>query len=132
MKFEPKPVQDPIPVWVGGDTRPAFERVARYGQGFQAAFQPIARIKDEITEVRECCEILNRDPEELTFSARVYLDPNGVMESEKSITGSAQQIQDTIGAMDAAGISHLLLDPVAPGGIAGRLDAVERFMQVQS
>lgn len=132
VKFEPKPVQDPIPVWVGGDTRPAFERAAKYGQGFQAAFQPVARIKDEITEVRQCCEDLQRDPAELTFSARVYLDPKGVMESEKSITGSAQQMQDTIGELEAAGISHLLLDPVAPGGITGRLDAIERFMQMQS
>ena len=82
--------------------------------------------------MRECCGVLNRDPAELTFSARVYLDPNGVMESEKSITGSAQQVQDTIGEIEAAGISHLLLDPVAQGGIDGRLEAIERFMQTQS
>jgi|TARA_Y100000310_G_scaffold86746_1_gene83632 probable F420-dependent oxidoreductase len=129
VKFEPKPIQEPVPVWVGGDTSFAFERVARHGHGFQAAFQPIARIVQEIEEIHRCCAAIGRDPAELTLSVRVYLDPNGVMESDKSIAGSTGQMQDTIGELAAIGVSHVLLDPVAPGGILGRLDAIERFIQ---
>ncbi len=128
VRFEPKPIQDPVPVWVGGDTTAAFRRVAKYGQGFQAAFQPIKRIREEIAEIRQCCEAINRDPAELTLSVRVYLDPGSVMEESKSISGSRDQMLATIEDMKAIGVSHIVLDPVAPGGISGRLEAVEVFM----
>lgn len=107
----------------------AFKRVARYGQGFQAAFQPFGRISEEIAEINQCCENIGRDPNELTFSVRMYLDPMGIMEKEKSLTGSPAQMQATIAQMESIGVSHILLDPVAPGGIQGRLEAVERLMK---
>ncbi|HIL98683.1 MAG TPA: TIGR03619 family F420-dependent LLM class oxidoreductase, partial [Pseudomonadales bacterium] len=129
VRFEPKPLQDPVPVWVGGDTRLAFHRVAKYGQGFQAAFQPFDRIKEEISEIHACCETIGRDPKELTFSVRMYLDPKGMMEPEKSITGNQEQILATIEQMRSIGVSHILLDPVAPGGVDGRLEAVEQFIE---
>jgi probable F420-dependent oxidoreductase len=129
VRFEPKPIQNPVPVWVGGDTTAAFKRVARYGQGFQAAFQPFDRVREEIEEVHRCCEDIHRDPEELTFSVRMYLDPNGMMDPEKSITGNEDQMQTTIEQMKSIGVSHILLDPVAPGGTTGRLEAVEQFME---
>ena len=74
VKFEPKPVQNPVPIWVGGATQAAFERVARYGHGFQAAFQPLEVVKDEIAAIHRCCEAIDRDPAELTMSIRVDLD----------------------------------------------------------
>lgn len=128
VKFEPKPVQNPVPVWVGGATQAAFERVARYGQGFQAAFQPLEVVKDEIAAIHRCCAAIDRDPAELTMSIRVYLDPNELMESAKSIAGSREQMLASIDKMEDIGISHVVLDPVAPGGVAGRLQAVEQFM----
>ena len=129
VKFEPKPVQHPVPVWVGGATQAAFERVARYGQGFQAAFQPLEVVKEEIDAVHRCCEAIDRDPAELTMSVRVYLDPNELMESAKSIAGTREQMLSSINKMEEIGISHVVLDPVAPGGVSGRLQAVEQFME---
>lgn len=129
VKFEPKPVQDPVPVWVGGSTASAFKRVAKYGNGFHAAFQPLDVIKEEIDEVKRCCIEVGRDPGELTFSTRVYLDPGEMMENEKSIAGTKDQMQARIGEMREIGLSHVVLDPVAPGGVDGRLAAVESFIQ---
>lgn len=128
VKFEPKPVQNPVPIWVGGATQAAFERVARYGHGFQAAFQPLEVVKDEIAAIHRCCEAIDRDPAELTLSIRVYLDPDELMEGAKSIAGSREQMLARIDKMEDIGISHVVLDPVAPGGVAGRLQAVEQFM----
>ena len=128
VRFEPKPIQNPVPIWVGGNSPGAFRRAARYGQGFHAAFQPLSIIEKQINEVKRCCEAINRDPDELTWSTRVYLDPDSLMESSKSIAGSRQQMLSTIAQMEAIGLSHVVLDPVAPGGITGRLEAVERFM----
>ncbi len=126
--FEPKPIQSPLPVWIGGASPAAFRRVARFGHAFHAAFQPLEVVAREWADVRAACEAIDRDPDELTLSLRVYLDPDQAMETDKSIGGSEQQMLDTIGAMAEVGISHVLLDPVARGGVPGRLDAVRAFM----
>ena len=126
--FEPKPVQNPVPVWVGGNTAAAFRRTARFGHGFHAAFQPLDVVAEEWAGVAEACDAHGRDLSEIELSLRVYLDPAGMMEPEKSIAGSADQMVDTIGKMQEIGISHVLLDPVARGGVPGRLDALRAFM----
>lgn len=126
--FEPKPVQDPVPVWVGGNTRAAFRRTARFGHGFHAAFEKLDTVADEWAQIREECEKVGRDPDEIELSLRLYLDATGTMEPEKSIAGTTEEMLDTIGRISDVGITHVLLDPVARGGIEGRLDALRAFM----
>ena len=58
----------------------------------------------------------------------MFLDPNEMMETAKSIGGSADQMVDTIGRVQDIGVSHILVDPVARGGIEGRLDTLSSFM----
>lgn len=127
--FEPKPIQQPLPIWVGGSSTAAFKRAARFGTGFHAAFQPLTVVADEFSQVRANAEALGRDPDELTLSLRLFLDPNAAMEADKSIAGSVQQMQDRVGELQTAGVQHVVLDPVARGGVQGRLDAISAFME---
>ena len=126
--FEPKPIQNPMPVWVGGNSTAAFRRTARFGHGFHAAFEPLDVVAEEWAGVAAACEERGRDIGEIELSLRVYLDPGTVMEPTKSIGGTADQMVDTIGQMQDIGIGHVLLDPVAPGGVPGRLEALRTFM----
>ncbi len=126
--FEPKPTQAHLPVWVGGDTEPAFRRTVRYGDAFHAAFQPLDEVAAAWRRIGELCDEHGRDRGELTLSLRCYLDPAERMPAAKSVGGSPGQMQDMVGAMGEAGVTHVLLDPVAPGGIDGRLGALESFM----
>lgn len=125
--FEPKPVQSPVPVWVGGNSDAAYRRAARYGSGFHAAFEPLEVVAGAWRQVRRHTRDLGRDPRAMTLSVRVYLDTVGSMEPEKSIGGSAAQMQDQVAKWAEIGVGHLVLDPVAPGGIAGRRDAALTF-----
>ncbi len=127
--FEPKPVQSPFPIWIGGASEAAFRRVARWGTGFHAAFQPLLTVTEEFAKVTAYTEAAGRDPADITLSLRVYLDPASAMEADKSIAGSTQQMQDRVGEITDAGVQHVLLDPVARGGIQGRLDAICAFME---
>jgi len=126
--FAPKPVQARIPIWVGGDSEPAYRRTARFGDAFHAAFQKVEEVQAGWARVRELAGEAGRDPAELRLSIRLYLDPEASMPASKSIGGSDQQMLETIGAWAAIGADHILLDPVAPGGIDGRRRAMERFM----
>lgn len=126
--FEPKPVQEKVPIWVGGDTEPAFRRTARFGDAFHAAFQPRAEVEAAWRRVRELCEEEGRDPGELRLSVRLYLDPDRSMPPATSIAGSAEQMLDTVGEWAGIGVDHVLLDPVARGGLDRRLATMERFM----
>ena len=128
VRFEPKPIQQPVPVWVGGNTKAAFQRTARFGEGFHAAFEPLSKVEEEWNQIKVECENLGRDPGEITLSLRMFLDPNEMMEAAKSIGGSADQMVDTIGRVQDIGVSHILVDPVARGGIEGRLDTLSSFM----
>jgi alkanesulfonate monooxygenase SsuD/methylene tetrahydromethanopterin reductase-like flavin-dependent oxidoreductase (luciferase family) len=126
--FEPKPHNGRVPIWVGGDTEPAFRRVARFGDAFHAAFQPIAEVEAAWKRIGELTSEAGRDPSALRLSIRLYLDPASSMPPAKSVGGSRDQMLDTIGAWQGIGVDHILLDPVAPGGFAGRRAAMESFM----
>ena len=58
----------------------------------------------------------------------MFLDADQVMEPIKSIGGSADQMVDTIGQVRDIGVSHILVDPVARGGVDGRIEALSEFM----
>jgi len=126
--FSPKPVQPHLPVWVGGDTEPAFRRAAQYGDAFHAAFQPVDEVAAGWRRVLELAGDAGRADGALRLSVRLYLDPDGVMPAAKSVAGSREQMIDTVGGWGAIGVDHILLDPVARGGAEGRLSAAEAFM----
>ncbi|MEM7220856.1 MAG: LLM class F420-dependent oxidoreductase [Pseudomonadota bacterium] len=126
--FEPKPIQDPLPIWIGGSSPAAFERAGRVGHGFHAAFQDLDTVQREWQAVSEAAQRHGRDPNGLTLSLRLYLDPAGAMNPAHSIAGSPSAMRERIDTLEAAGVQHVLLDPVARGGVAARLTAVETFL----
>ena len=128
IKFEPKPVQSRIPVWVGGASEPAFRRTARFGDCFHAAFEPIETVEREWARVRELTTEAGRDAADMQLSIRLYLDPAGAMKPSLSIAGSAEQMIDTMSQWQAIGVDHVLVDITAPGGSSGRLEAMQAFM----
>lgn len=126
--FEPKPVDRQVPIWVGGASTPAFRRAAQYGDAFHAAFQTVDEVEAEWSQVRDLCAEYGRDPGELRLSIRLYLDPEQQMPAAKSVGGSREQMTETIGRWQAIGVDHILLDPVASGGLPGRMSAIDDLM----
>ena len=125
--FDPKPVQSPVPVWVGGSSDAAFRRTARYGHGFHSAFESVEVMVASWARVQQFTREAGRDPKEITLSIRWYLDPDAKMNPKKSLYGSAQHMRDQVAELADIGISHVVLDPVAGGGPEGRLAALQRF-----
>jgi len=129
IKFEPKPVQDRIPVWIGGSSEPAFRRMARFADCFHAAFQPIETVAAEWQRVQDLTAEAGRDLSSMELSIRLYLDPASNMKPELSVAGTTEQMIETVSAWSAIGVDHLLVDITAPGGPTGRLEAMQAFME---
>ncbi len=128
IKFEPKPVQARVPVWIGGASEAAYRRTARFGDCFHAAFEPVDRVAAEWQRVCELTTEAGRDVDDMQLSVRLYLDPEAAMKPTVSIAGTAEQMIDTMGEWAAIGVDHILVDITAPGGTAGRLEAMQAFM----
>ena len=79
----PRPVQDPIPIWIGGNSKLSRRRVAQRAQGWMPMFGPpelsvtartvaitsLAQLGEMIREVRESAEAGGRsDPIEVMYS----------------------------------------------------------------
>ena len=126
--FNPRPVNQRIPIWVGGDTEAAFQRTATYGDCFHAAFTPLPELKRHWARVRELAETRGRDPASLGFSVRLFAEFDGnTADPAKSIQGTAAQLVEQAGVYGEAGVDHMLVEFIARGGVAGRTEAMERF-----
>ena len=69
MDPEPRPVQRPIPILVGGHSDVALERAGRIGDGWIAASMSAAPLAEHWAKVRAAAERNDRDPDALQLVA---------------------------------------------------------------
>lgn len=62
FKSHPLPVQDPFPVIIGGTKGKAFQRIARYGQGWFAPTPSPDALVPQLAQLAEACAAEGRDP----------------------------------------------------------------------
>lgn len=72
VMFEPKPVQSPLPLHVGGDGPAALRRAAEVGEGWIPMNHALEQIPDSLAQIRARREAIGRDPQvELTMGLPV-------------------------------------------------------------
>jgi probable F420-dependent oxidoreductase len=49
---EPKPRQNPLPIWIGGNSQPAINRAIRMADGWYGSYLPSAQLKPMVDEIR--------------------------------------------------------------------------------
>ena len=73
FKSYPLPVQAPLPIVIGGDKGKAFERIAKYGNGWytpRPSLEEVVRGRDEIAAA---CNAVGRDPAEIEITAMWHM-----------------------------------------------------------
>jgi alkanesulfonate monooxygenase SsuD/methylene tetrahydromethanopterin reductase-like flavin-dependent oxidoreductase (luciferase family) len=73
FKSYPLPVQAPLPIVIGGDKGKAFERIAKYGNGWytpRPSLEEVVRGRDEIAAA---CNAVGRNPAEIEITAMWHM-----------------------------------------------------------
>jgi probable F420-dependent oxidoreductase len=94
---EPRPVQRPIPILVGGHSGVALERAGRIGDGWIAAAMPSVALAEHWEKVRDAAERDHRDPDTLLLVSAMR--PVRDMPQAEAIAAYAD-----------VGVDHLIVD----------------------
>lgn len=107
----PKPAQRPHPpLWVGGRTRAAYARAARFGDGFHAAWSGPEDMAKQMAAVREACASIGRAPDSLVFSVRAAF---GIRDRENpgaALVGPLPFIVTQLRRYRDLGVHHVVLE----------------------
>jgi probable F420-dependent oxidoreductase len=140
--FTPKPVQQPIPIWVGGESAPALRRTVRYadcwypvGTNPQFPMNTVGRFERGLARFRGFAEKAGRDPSEITIALRVLagpgVKPRGSIEGEAEMfTGSNADWVGDIKALANLGVSAVDVRLFGYGpnqSLNGTIDNMKRF-----
>ncbi len=118
--INPRPIQRPIPVWVGGDSPAAMRRVARLGDGWLPHGRPGEDLDARISQVRALAEQAGRDAEAIGIEGRIVL---------RDISENALS-REVAGWRATRGTTHLGIDTHRMGFRSAKdhLEALERFV----
>jgi probable F420-dependent oxidoreductase len=137
VAFEPKPVQKPLPIWIGGESAPAIRRAATLGDGwYPISYSPanpldtLDALKASLDKLHALAREAGREPGDIkiTYHAGFYGRDAETATSggRKAFTGSEGQIADDIKRFEEAGVSNIFW--LFPGDTqAELLGSMERF-----
>lgn len=111
----PKPVQNPLPIVMGGFSPKALDRVGRLADGFTAAAVDVDSLIEMIGVVRRAAGASGRDPESLPTVVRANVEPtpdDSVLpeEGRQFANGSWDQIAMDVHRLAAAGVEEVFFD----------------------
>ena len=114
FKSYPLPMQKPhLPVIIGGTKGKAFERTAKYGDGWFAPTASPDQLAPMLEELKKACDAVDRDPATVEISA-MWVEVGAGM--------------DTLRRYEDLGVSRLIVPIFALGG-GNPLGAIDKFAE---
>jgi probable F420-dependent oxidoreductase len=155
VEMFPKPVQQPLPIYVGGHNEAAIARAARWGQGWLPGWRPFAEVRARTALLRRLTEAAGRDPREVEAAVQFTLmlgrtpeeasaryrrtgmvqhrkslahtgrDP--ALAEENNLIGSPASVLDRLGVLAEAGVDHVCAIQLPHDTVAEMLEDLEWF-----
>lgn len=137
--LEPRPVQDPLPVLVGGGGEKVTLRiVAEHADEWNVWGTP-ATLRHKIEVLERHCEDVGRDPASIrrTANAMLFLGDDQAeidqlrqhMEGRPAVIGTPGQVAETVAEYAAAGVDEFIIPDFNFATSAERQEAYDRFME---
>lgn len=107
----PRPRQHPLPIWVGGSSKPALRRAAERGDGWLPQGTPRNEMPAQIAYLLEHRRrTRGDDPIDLGTTIApdfLYVGTPAWDVGERTISGSGERIADSLNEFGAMGVNHL-------------------------
>jgi len=100
----PMPIQQPIPIWLGGSSPAAYRRAGRLADGWFPQVVPGAKLDDARAVVDEAARQAGRDPASIGMEGRVTWGEGGI-----------DTAMDHVERWRKAGASHLAVNTMGAG-----------------
>jgi probable F420-dependent oxidoreductase len=140
IAFEPKPVQQPLPIWLGGYSKPAARRIARIGDGWEPWSLTRPQVAERLRYIREQPAFLER-PRPLglfmpLFEGQTDPDTHEVLEPP-TVVMNRDAILEQVGLLAEIGVTITDADPILGGNRFGtkgaealpRVTSVEQYLE---
>lgn len=129
----PRPVQQPLPLWVGGSAAKAIERTARWGTGWQAGIESADKVAPVIEAIKAKAAEFGRDIDEDHYGAGFgirfgnaeepimqryiggFTRAMGKPPDAFTAVGGAKEIMAKLRGFREAGAHKFILRPIAAG-----------------
>ena len=129
LAFYPKPAPR-IPIWVGGEGSAAQKRTARYGDAWFPYFVEItpAELRAGYDNVLRLAAEAGRESEkiQLTCCRPIEVTKQAVLQDDRRLRGTPEQLVEALRAYRAIGVEHLALQFMAPRW-PDRVEQIEQF-----
>ncbi|MBV8924911.1 MAG: TIGR03619 family F420-dependent LLM class oxidoreductase [Bradyrhizobium sp.] len=141
--FNPKPLQSPFPIWVGGDSDAAIRRAATLGEGWQPVGPAretshksggmgarVAWLKEKYAYALETRERAGRGGQPLALGSSVGMLDTG--SDALTLSDQKDQLLEDIAALASAGVNHvsvLLNELNSKGPLQKVLDEAQWFAE---
>ena len=131
IAFSPKPYQKPrIPIWVGGEGKPAQRRAGVYGEAWFPYFIRITpnELATRFDNVRAEAKKAGRNPNDVALACclPIELTERDVPQEEDYLRGSVEQVTTALRKFLAIGVTHIGLQFMIPH-YPERQQQIERF-----
>jgi probable F420-dependent oxidoreductase len=131
--ISPRPVQNPLPLWVGGSSEAAIQRTARFGTGWQAGIETAEQIAPVIAAIKQHTAAHGRAIDEDHFGAgfayrfgskdeptsRRYVEALTARLGREAdgyfAIGDADTVMERLNEFRNAGVHKFVLRPIAFG-----------------
>jgi probable F420-dependent oxidoreductase len=118
--INPLPVQQPIPIWIGGYADITMDRVGRLGDGWFPGTQPGPQLRESLEKIAASAEAAGRDPQSIGIEGRITLRP-----------GEEQDWLTQTEAWRKAGATHLSVNTMGQGRSPDQhIETVVRYRQL--
>lgn len=133
MAMEPKSPQGAdLPIWVGGNTPPAFRRVGKYGDGWLASRVTDADFaKRSMDAIREAAVTAGRNPDAIGWQSMIASPPRPGDEQGKTFYAEPDRVAARAADLKAMGFDSVALNATAVFQSGARsVDAILDALQV--
>ncbi len=137
--LEPKPVQDPLPLLVGGGGEKVTLRIAAKHADVWNTWGDPPTMQHKITVLEGHCEEVGRDPSALQRSANAFVflrqDQGEIDEArarspeKRSIVGTVDELTETLGGYRDAGVDEFIVPDFHIDDDSERTEFYDRFIE---